>query len=189
MPQQDQHNANRTHRQEAREDKTDWDELIQERLPAHLEEQARILGAFQRVRSIRSAQALLRALLCYVLSLSSLKEVSIWGRLSGASSKVLSAQAWHKRLRQAHPWLLWILNALIGRLLSTNQFRTTQRILLVDATHLSEQGPQGQTWRLHCAYDLLKGLLSWVHVTDHHTGEGFGHIPIQPGDILVGDGA
>jgi hypothetical protein len=166
-----------------------WDQLVAEKLPTDLEEQARRLGAFQRVRSIKSAQALLRAMLCYVLSLSSLKELSVWGRLLGVSSTVLSAQAWHKRLRQSHPWLLWVLNALLGRLLEPGHFPTKQRILLVDATHLSEQGPKGQIWRLHCAYDLLKGLLAWVHVTDRHVGEGFGHVPLQAGDILVGDGA
>jgi len=188
MPQQDQHNASRNLPQEALNAQECWNDLVQH-LPPNLEEQARTLGAFQRVRCITSAQSLLRALLCYVLSLSSLKDLSVWGRLSGASCKVLSAQAWHKRLRQSQPWLLWLLNALLGRLLLPGRFRTTQRILLVDATHLSEQGRTGQHWRLHCAYDLLRGLLAWVHVTDHHVGEGFGHVPIQAGDILVGDGA
>lgn len=187
MPQQDQHNGSTPISQEALNAQACWNDLVQQRLPPNLEEQARTLGAFQRVRSITSAQSLLRAMLCYVLGLSSLKDLSVWGRLSGASSKVLSAQAWHKR--QSQPWLLWLLNALLGRLLSPGRFRTTQRILLVDATHLSEQGRTGQHWRLHCAYDLLRGLLAWVHVTDHHVGEGFGHVPIQPGDILVGDGA
>jgi IS4 transposase len=37
-----------------------------------LEEQARSLGALRRVRAVASASSLLRALLCYVLSLSSL---------------------------------------------------------------------------------------------------------------------
>ena len=37
---------------------------------------------------------LLRAVLCYVLSLSSLKQLSGWSRLVGVSHKMLSAQAW-----------------------------------------------------------------------------------------------
>jgi hypothetical protein len=36
---------------------------------------------------------------------------------------------------------------------------------------------------------LLAGHLAWVKVTDQQQGEGFTQFPIQPGDILVGDGA
>jgi hypothetical protein len=56
----------------------DWQQLVQERLPSTLESQARALGAFVRVRRIGSASLLLRAILCSVLSLSSLKGLSMW---------------------------------------------------------------------------------------------------------------
>jgi Transposase DDE domain len=166
-----------------------WDELVQQRLPADLETQARALGAFQRVRALASAQVLLRAVLCYVLSLSSLKQLSGWSRLVGVSSKVLSAQAWHKRLQRCGPWLLWLVNALLDLRLSRVGLPTEHRILLVDATHLSEMGPKGETWRLHSAYDLLVGQLAWVQVSDHHQGESLARLPIHKGDILVGDKA
>jgi len=73
--------------------------------------------------------------------------------------------------------------------LSAGSLPTQQRILLVDATHLAEMGPKGDTWSLHCAYALETGQLAWVQVSDHHQGEGFALLPLQPGDILVGDGA
>src|SRR5438552_16123464 len=85
----------------------DWQQLVQERLPSTLESQARALGAFVRVRRIRSASLLLRALLCYVLSLASLRDLSMWSRLVGVTPGVISAQGWHKRLRQSLAWLLW----------------------------------------------------------------------------------
>src|SRR2546421_13010953 len=92
----------------------DWQRLVEERLPAELEAQARELKAFQRVRGLPSAQHLLRGLLYYVLSQSSLRDVSAWSRLIGLTSKVLSGQAWHQRLVKSADWLLWLFNTLLA---------------------------------------------------------------------------
>ena len=189
MPQREQHNASDRVSQVQSHAQDCWDELVQQRLPADLEVQARVLGAFQRVRALPSAQAVLRALLCYVLSLSSLKQLSGWSRLVGVTNQVISAQAWHKRLRKAAPWLLWLFAELLNLRLPTPALPGGQRMLLVDATFLNEMGAKGDLWRLHCAYDLLAGQLAWVQVTDRSIGESLTHLPIQPGDILVGDKA
>jgi hypothetical protein len=132
-----------------------WQQLVQERLPANLESQARALGAFRRVRAIATAVLLLRGLLGYVLSLSSLKELSAWSRLVGICGMTISAQAWHKRLRQSREWLLWLFNELLAAEPTTWDFPLGlgQRILLVDATQVSGLGLKGLLWRLHCAYD------------------------------------
>src|SRR5579859_2809805 len=189
MPHQDQHKASAELAQAQTSAEQCWNDLVQERLPANLEAQAHALGAFQRVRAIASAQVLLRALLCYVLSLSSLKQLSGWSRLVGVSNAVISAPAWHKRLQNSSRWLLWLCSALLDVRLPTGRVSSSQRILLVDATHLTESGPKGDVWTLHCAYDLLAGQLAWVQVTDQQQGESFTHFPIPPGDILVADGA
>jgi hypothetical protein len=189
MPQRDQNSASDSSSQAFCDPDQCWNDLVEQRLPATLEAQAKALGAFQRVRALSSARVLLRALLCYVLSLSSLKELSGWSRVVGVTNKVISPQAWHERLQKCGPWLLWLCQHLLGTLLSADSFPTTQRILLVDATHLSEMGPKGDLWRMHCAYDLLAGQLAWLRLSDKHVGEGFAHVPIQPADILVGDGA
>src|SRR5947209_12411452 len=166
----------------------DWQQLVQERLPSDLESQAKALGAFVRVRRIGSASLLLRGLLCYVLSLPSLKELSMWSRLVGVTEVVMSAQAWHKRLRQSLAWLLWLFGALLAAPLLSWSGPVTQRILLVDGTEVKCQGPKGELWRLHCAYNLLTGGLAWVQVTTRQVGESLGLLPVQPGDIVVGDG-
>jgi len=188
MSQRDQHTA--THDPSQAQVSADecWNDLVQ-RLPANLEAQAQALGAFQRKRALESAQVLLRALLCYVLSRCSLKHLSGWSRLVGVTSKLISAPAWHKRLQKSHLWLLWLFTALLDLRLSVGAVPTAQRMLLVDATHLSEMGPTGESWRLHCAYDLLGGQLAWVQVSDHHLGESLAHLPLRLGDILVGDKA
>lgn len=189
MSQRDQHTANEAESQAQTQADRCWDELVQTRLPADLPAQAQALGAFQRIRAVPRAQALLRGLLGYALSQASLKQLSGWSRLVGLTSKVISAQAWHKRLQQSASFLLWLFTALLQVRLPTPGSPQQHRILLVDATHLAEIGPRGDTWSLHSAYDLDTGQLAWVKVTDQHTAEGFAHLPIQPGDLLVGDGA
>jgi hypothetical protein len=166
----------------------DWQQLVQERLPSSLESQAQALGAFVRVRRIKSASLLLRALLCYVLSLSSLKDLSMWSRLVGVTGVVISAQAWHKRLRQSLAWLLWLFGELLAAPPPSWSGPVTQRILLVDGTEVKCQGPKGELWRLHCAYHLLTGTLAWVRVSTRKIGESLALVPVQAGDILVGDG-
>ncbi len=166
----------------------DWQQLVQERLPRTLESQGRALGALVRVRRIGSASLLLRALLCYVLSLSSLKDLSMWSRLVGVTDLVISAQGWHKRLRQSLAWLLWLIGDLLAAPPLPWSGPTSQRILLVDGTEVKSLGAKGELWRLHCAYQLLTGCLAWVQVTTRQVGENLGLVPVQPGDILVGDG-
>jgi hypothetical protein len=166
----------------------DWQRLVEQRLPADLEVQARQLKAFQRARGLPSALVLLRGLLYYVLSHSSLRDVSVWSRLIGLTSRVISGQAWDKRLLGSTDWLLWLFNALLAA--PTRSFGGhSQRILLVDATHVSCRDKRADTWRLHCAYDLLAGRLAWLRISTQHVGEGFAHLLLQVGDIVVGDGA
>ena len=114
----------------------DWQQLVQERLPSTLESQARVLGAFVRVRRIQSASLLLRALLCYVLSLSSLKDLSMWSRLLGVTDKVISGQGWHKRLRQSLAWLLWLFGELLAAPPPSWSGPTSQRILRLANTRM-----------------------------------------------------
>jgi Transposase DDE domain len=186
MPQQDHHSAFAFSEQSSQDQ--DWQHLVEQRLPADLETQAHQLKAFQRARGLPSALHLLRGLLYYVLSHSSLREVSAWSRLIGLTSKVLSGQAWHQRLLGSADWLLWLFNALLAA--PPRSFGgLSQRILLVDATHVSCRDKRADTWRLHCAYDLLAGRLAWLRISTQRVGEGFAHLWLQAGDIVVGDGA
>lgn len=191
MSQREQHTALQPALQVEDPAAAPWQQLVQERLPANLESQARALGAFGRVRTIATAALLLRGLLGYVLHMSSLKELSAWSRLVGICDVTISAQAWHKRLRQSLEWLLWLFNELLAAEPTTWDFPLGlgQRILLVDATEVSCLGPKGLLWRLHCAYDLLAGQLAWVRLTTQKIGESLCLLPTRVGDILVSDGA
>src|SRR5260221_7604649 len=90
----------------------DWQRLVEERLPADLQAQAQQLKAYQRPRGVPSALVLLRGLLYYVLSHSSLRELSAWSRLIGLTSKHISGQAGHERPRASGEWLFWLLHTL-----------------------------------------------------------------------------
>jgi len=166
----------------------DWQRLVEQRLPADLQAQACELKAFVRARGLPSALHLLRGLLYYVLSQSSLRDLSAWSRLIGLTSTVISGQAWHKRLLASADWLLWLFNALLAAPLGSFG-EQSQRILLVDATHVSCRDKRADTWRLHMAYDLLAGRLAWVRISTQQVGEGFAHLLLHAGDIVVGDGA
>jgi len=186
MPQRDHHTVRPADPQSSEDQQ--WQVLVEERLPADLEVQARQLKAFQRVRGLPSARHLLRGLLYYVLSQSSLRDVSVWSRLIGLTSRVISGQAWHKRLLGSADWLFWLFNTLLAA--PPRSFGDlSQRILLVDATHVSCRDKRGGTWRLHGAYDLLAGRLAWVRISTQQVGEGFAHLLLHVGDIVVGDGA
>ena len=112
----------------------------------------------------------------------------MWSRLVGVTSVVISSQGWHERLRQSLAWLLWLFGELLAAPPPVWNGPGTQRILLVDGAEVKSLGPKGQLWRLHCAYTLLLGCLAWVQVTTRQVGESLGLVPVQPGDILVGDG-
>ncbi len=109
----------------------DWQRLVEQRLPAELEAQARQLKAFQRARGLPSALHLLRGLLYYVLSHSSLRDVSVWSRLIGLTSKVISSQAWHSHL-------------------------TSQRRLALVALQCTSGRSHSQLWRAFAAHPLSR---------------------------------
>src|SRR5437588_11917476 len=90
----------------------EWEEQVLKRLPAETEEQAFLLGAFVRCREIKSVGDLLRALLAYVLCVSSFRQLGSWAVLLGIAT--MSDTTWRKRLNQANAWLLWLLAALLA---------------------------------------------------------------------------
>lgn len=164
-----------------------WESEVVPHLPPDLEEQARILGAFQRRRALACATDLLRALLAFVLLTTSLQHLGAWAVLSDVAD--ISAPAWHKRLSRSGPFLLWLLTELLApRSPVVRLFpRADGNIVLVDATYLRQLGGSGDDWRLHTAYNFTLGRLVQVSITDQSGGEHLGYYRLQPGDIVVAD--
>jgi Transposase DDE domain len=164
-----------------------WTSEIVPHLPADLEAQARILGAFRRRRALACATDLLRAVLASVLVATSLQHLGAWAVLAGVAD--ISAPAWQKRLIRTRPWLHWLLAELLTPALPPLRVvpHASGNILLVDATRLQQPGGSGDDWRLHTAYNFTVGRLAQVTLTDQSGGEHLGYYRLQPGDIVVAD--
>jgi len=164
----------------------DWESEVLAQLPSTYQQQARTLGAFVRVRGLRGVGDLLRGLLVYVLCASSFRHLGAWAVLIGVAN--LSHVAWHKRLRHARAFLLWVLTQQL-RVVAPVVTRplSVQRVVLIDATRLKAPGGTGDDVRVHLGYDLLAGQVVDVHVSDRHTAEGFTLFGVQPTDLLVAD--
>src|SRR6266705_2197395 len=80
-----------------------WNEIVNTRLPADLEAQARRWKAWSRQRKLRQVTDLLRALLVYAVCGYSFREVGMWAVLKGLGS--LSERAWRKRFQRSEAWI------------------------------------------------------------------------------------
>src|SRR5712692_7720752 len=98
--------------QAAADQQDDWNREVVARLPENLQQQARVLKAFERSRQIRSASDLLRGLLAYVYTVHSFQHLSIWSLLLGVAD--VSANDWRKRLQRASGWLTWLLQEVLA---------------------------------------------------------------------------
>src|SRR5579863_9472869 len=137
-----------------------WQSEVVPRLPKDLDAQAKERKALVRVRQVKGASDLLRAMLAYVLcgSAASFRRLGAWALLIGLAD--ISEAAWRKRLRQASAWLLWLLGELLTVAAQPSAGwaqRARGRVLLIDATRIQEEGSDGQEWRVHTAYNLLAG--------------------------------
>lgn len=167
-----------------------WSTEVLPRLPAGLEQEAQVRQAFARCRQIGSASDRLRGVLAYVDTVHSFAQLSIWSVLVGVAD--ISANAWRKRLRQAGPWLMWLLQEVLASSSAVAPWLARsglRRILLIDGTHVPCRGPAGLIWRVHTAFDLLTGRLSQVRVTDSHVAERLDLFELQEGDLVITDRA
>lgn len=168
----------------------DWEQEVLPRLPAGWQEQAERLHAFCRKREIRRAADLLRGILAYVLCVGSFRQLGCWSVLIGLAD--ISEAAWRKRLRRAGAWLAWLVRELLAISACTSPWLVRhglRRVLLVDGTHLTCQGADGQTWRIHTGFDLLAGRLAEVQVSTERVAEQWSLFDVQAGDLLISDRA
>lgn len=165
---------------------TEWRQL-RRRLPARLGQSARACGALVRRREVKTAANLLRLAFVYGPGGLSLRETSAWAELAGVAN--LSQVAVMKRLQRAASWLEHLTSEALAQRAALGAGKPGKRrmIRLIDGSVLQAPGSKGVDWRLHVTYDLHRGRLSRVELTDRRGAEKLERAPVEAGEIRVGD--
>lgn len=152
-----------------------------------LEGSARYCGAIVRRRVIRTAGCLMKLVMVYVLTDSSLNMVGLWGTVQGWGS--LNKNAVRNRLRQSQKWMgyLIVLVLLAGRV-SIPRW-ANKRLVLTDASGVSRPGSKKADWRLHLKFDLGAARIEDVQLTTAQEGETLTRWQFEPDEIWLADRA
>jgi hypothetical protein len=162
--------------------------VITQFLPDGWRELARSTGALKRARQVRSADVLLRLAFLYAASGLSLQQAA--ARATTAGLARISSVALMKRMRSAGPWLREIAEGVFAgsaRMPSLEVVPAGRRLRIVDATHVRVSGSSGTDWRLHYVLRLPTLTCDFAEVTDSSGGETYKRVPVEPGDIILGD--
>lgn len=157
-------------------------------LPEGWRELARTTGALQRARQVRSADVLLRLVFLYAASGLSLQQAVARARIAGLAR--LTDVALMKRVRSAGPWLRSLAEGVFASSAQRPSLKTVpagRRLRIVDATHVKVSGSSGTDWRLHYVLGLPSLTCDFAEVTDASGGETYKRVPVQAGDIILGD--
>jgi hypothetical protein len=151
-----------------------------------LETTAREFKALQRVRKIRTAEALLRLALMWGPGRQSFRAAAALAGDAGIAD--LSDKAVEGRLRKMGDWLAHILVMLLADRLGQPEWAGSGdlAISLVDGSIICAPG-QGQDWRLHARYDPGRGRFADLVLTTTREAEAAGRTRICPGRILIMD--
>ena len=164
-------------------------EILLGLFPSDWQEQARQLGAVERLRGFASMDDLMRTLLLHVAQGYSLRETVVRAKASGLGA--VSDVALLKRLRHAEPWL----RSLCLRLLEEQGIQTPPqpkgwRVRVVDGSLVKEPGRTGSQWRLHYSLQLPSMVCDHLEVTAVEgpgVGEKLNRFPAQRGDLVLAD--
>jgi len=165
----------------------DW-EVLKGFLPAGWREQAKVLGAFQRSRKVKDAEALLRLLLIHVAGDCSLRMTAL--RAGEAGVCEVSDVAVLLRLRGAEKWLGWMVSEMVSRHMAAVPRELdvgNWRLCVADSTALREPGGLGTAWRIHYLLDFPSLGCIDQQVSDAKTGESLRMFDFAPGQLALVD--
>jgi hypothetical protein len=160
----------------------EWD-LLMGFLPEGWRGQAKALGALQRVRKVKTPEALMRLGLMHAgVGLSLQRTAQMADQMGMARMSKVAVQ---KRLRGSGDWVGWI----VGEMLQVRVEVPAvwgYRLRAVDGS--SVVGPAGGVQlRLHYSIGLPDLRCEGVDITDEHGAEGLEHFTVSEGDLLIGD--
>jgi hypothetical protein len=136
---------------------------------------------------IRSADTLLQLLLLHVATGLSLKQAAARAQAQGLAS--VSDVALLKRLRTSEAWLRELSRKMFecSRFLRAPFTPEGRRVRAVDATTVQEPGATGTDWRVHYCIGLPDLNCDYYELTSASGGETYKRLPVEPGDIILGD--
>jgi hypothetical protein len=163
----------------------EWDELVKT-IPDDLEASAQEHGALLRRRGIQSASDLLRLNLMYA-TLLSLHNTALWAACLGVCD--ISRQAIDKRVLNSSQWLRHVLAAMLGKVVEVPLSATgrIRRLVVADGSVIARPGSPGTEWRIHLSWQPFSQQPAEVILTDAQQGEGFDHLGLQAGDLVLAD--
>jgi hypothetical protein len=143
----------------------------------------------QRARGeITSPDVLLQVLLMHVSTGLSLQQAAARAKVQGLAT--ITDVALLKRLRTSEKWL----QTLTRQMFEESRFSYTsvpaptgRRLRAIDATTVQEPGATGTDWRVHYCITLPDMRCDFYQITDAKGGETYKRLPIQAGDIVLGD--
>lgn len=90
-------------------------------------------------------------------------------------------------VRAAGPWLRWLAQQERGTA-ALPLVAVGRRVRAVDATTVCEPGSTGGDWRVHYAVNLADLQCDFFQLTElRQSGETFRRVPVNKGDIMLGD--
>jgi len=171
---------------------SDYDEewkLLAGLLPEGWREQARRCGAIRRSRGVSDPTTLLRLLLMHVATGLSLRQTVARAQVQGLAA--MTDVGLLGRLRGAERWLVWMTRQMFTRSRYARAARNGElarrQVRAVDATTVEEPGATGTDWRVHLSVALPEMRCDFYALTDVSGAETFRRVPIDAGDILLGD--
>lgn len=151
----------------------DWQEL------------ARVSGALQRQRKVKSAGDLLRLVLAYAVCDWSLRLVGMWATIQKIAG--LSDVALLYRFCRCQRWLGRLVVGVLQARSTELQQRGGVRVRLIDATVISRPGSTGTDWRVHASFDLEQMCLDGLEISDAHGRESLVRFPTRADEIVIAD--
>lgn len=166
----------------------DWQKLISKLSTViDLDKTVRASGALLRRRIVRDGATLLRLALAYGSGSMSLRSAAAWAGLNDVAE--LSDVALLKRLRGSADWLGDIAGALLANVAQAAPPTGRRRLRIADCRSIFRPGRAGTDFRLYATYEPALSRFTHLEITDSHGGEAFTRVPLQAGDIVVGDRA
>ena len=144
---------------------------------------ARVHGAFQRARGVKSASDLLRLVLAYGPGGRSLRVTAAEAAAHGIAD--VSDVALLERFRNCADWLTALCETMLARPDAPTGDAFAQSVRLIDGSRI--EGPGKTGWRLHLSYDAGRKRISDFLVTPFDRGETLDRVTLRPGEIYIAD--